>query len=162
MNPRSLKDWQDKGFIVVNGQLVKRTAPAEGNHAEPGTARKRADRPPVLLKDPPKPNVTEQRFHDTFAPFWKPAVAMFQPVRLLLPSGTHYTTDWLFLWPDLTLLIEVKGDYVRAGRHRVQNERSPEAFKAARAAFSCWHFCWAQFTGSRWRFAGKPKHLLSL
>lgn len=103
-------------------------------------------KPQIRLPVGQKMNKTEQRFQRWAESYWKGCKVDFGVLRFRLPSGTHYTPDFA-VWGNYDLTcVEVKG-----GIRRTQNERSPHAFKEARAAFPHVRWVWAQWDGEEWR-----------
>lgn len=90
------------------------------------------------------PNKTEQAYNLRFLA----GEGRYEAITLRLPGGSRYTPDWMSVCPlGYVHLHEVKGAY----RHPSQG-RALTAWREARAAFPCFRFHWAVWSGREWRF----------
>lgn len=90
------------------------------------------------------PNKTEQAYNLRFLG----GEGRYEAITLRLPGGSRYTPDWLSVCPlGFVHLHEVKGSY----RHP-SHGRALTAWREARAAFPCFRFHWAVWSGREWRF----------
>ena len=90
------------------------------------------------------PNKTEQAYNLRFLA----GEGRYEAITLRLPGGSRYTPDWMSVCPlGFVHLHEVKGAY----RHPSQG-RALTAWREARAAFPCFRFHWAVWSGREWRF----------
>lgn len=90
------------------------------------------------------PNKTEQAYNLRFLG----GEGRYEAITLRLPGGSRYTPDWMSICPlGFVHLHEVKGAY----RHPSQG-RALTAWREARAAFPCFCFHWAVWSGREWRF----------
>lgn len=95
------------------------------------------------------PNKTEQAYNLRFLA----GKGRYEAITLRLPGGSRYTPDWMWVSPlGLVHLHEVKGSY-RFG----SQARALTAWREARAAFPCFRFHWAVWSGSEWRFLYQNK-----
>lgn len=95
-------------------------------------------------KMPKGPNKTEQAYNLRFLA----GEGRYEAITLRLPGGSRYTPDWMSVCPlGFVHLHEVKGAY----RHPSQG-RALTAWREARAAFPCFRFHWAVWSGREWRF----------
>ena len=69
---------------------------------------------------------------------------LYEPLRLEIGPGAHYTPDFAVWRPDLSLpeLHEVKGGFVR--------EASRVRFRAAVRAWPCFRWFWCSWRSGRW------------
>jgi len=89
------------------------------------------------------PNKTEQAYNLRFLA----GEGRYEAITLRLPGGSRYTPDWMSVCPlGFVHLHEVKGAY----RHPSQG-RALTAWREARAAFPCFRFHWAVWSGREWR-----------
>lgn len=97
------------------------------------------------------PNKTEQAYNLRFLA----GEGRYEAITLRLPGGSRYTPDWMSVCPlGYVHLHEVKGAY----RHPSQG-RALTAWREARAAFPCFRFHWAVWSGREWRFLhANPSH----
>lgn len=103
-------------------------------------------RPKIRLPKERKPNATEAEYMRELSQLTGYRV-LFEPLTLLLPSGTKYTPDIMTIsHVGAVVFYEVKGPHIH-------NPASLLRFKEARRAFPFWRFVFAQKLASGWTTA---------
>ncbi|MFZ4595633.1 MAG: hypothetical protein ACOYOF_15340 [Verrucomicrobiaceae bacterium] len=115
---------------------------------------KGAARPQIRLPKVKRITEVEQAWMDrcqvVYATYGNRLRILHEPLTLRLADGTRYTPDVVVCDLDRILTIyEVKDQHIH------DRKGSLRAFKAARAQFSHWRFCFIQRRGGEWTKAGE-------